>query len=178
MDTDALTVERSSGWSTALGILILLAGFVAIAVPFFAAIAASIFFGWLVLLGAFAHLIYAWFARGAAAVLWQVLIGVVYLVAAFFLLVSPVAGVLTLTLILACYIAIEGVFELVLYFRLHKLPGTVWFLVDGVISLLLAVLIFAHWPSSSLWALGTLVGISLIFSGMARLMAPASRRLA
>jgi uncharacterized membrane protein HdeD (DUF308 family) len=52
---------------------------------------------------------------------------------------------------------------------LRRLPGSVWFLVDGVISLLLAGLIFFHWPSSSFWAVGTLVGISLLFSGIARL---------
>jgi uncharacterized membrane protein HdeD (DUF308 family) len=50
--------------------------------------------------------------------------------------------------------------------------------VDGLISLLLAGLIFFHWPSSSLWAVGTLVGISLLFSGIARITLPMTRRIA
>jgi uncharacterized membrane protein HdeD (DUF308 family) len=177
MNTHALTLAKSRSWSIVLGILLLFTGFLAIVVPFFAAIAASIFFGWLVLLGAVTHLTYAWFERGWEAILWQLLIGVVYLVAAISLLLWPVAGVFTLALILALYIAMEGVFELALYSRLHKLPGAIWFLVDGLVSLLVAVLIFIRWPSSSLWALGTLVGLSLIFSGMARLTMPTSRRL-
>jgi len=177
VNTHVLTLERGRSWSIVLGILLLFTGFLAIVVPFFAAIATSIFFGWLVLLGAVAHLSYAWFEREVGAILWQVLIGLVYLIAAVSLLLWPVAGVFTLTLVLSLYIAMEGVFELVLYSRLRKLPGTTWFLVDGFVSLLLAVLIFIQWPSSSLWALGTLVGLSLIFSGVARLTLPASRRL-
>jgi uncharacterized membrane protein HdeD (DUF308 family) len=177
MDTHAVTFDRSRGWSVGLGILLLLAGFLAIMVPFFAAVAASILFGWLVLLGAVAHLTYAWYHRHTSAIVWQVLIGLVYLVAAISLLAWPVSGVFTLTLVLASYIAVEGIFELALYFRLNRIPGSTWFLIDGIVSILLAGLIFAHWPSSSLWALGTLVGISLIFSGIARLTSPVSPAL-
>jgi uncharacterized membrane protein HdeD (DUF308 family) len=93
------------------------------------------------------------------------------------MLVLPVAGVLALTLVLAFYITLEGVFELAVFTRLRHLRGAVWFLVDGLVSLLLAGLIFFHWPSSSLWALGTLVGISLLFSGIARLTLPMSLRV-
>jgi uncharacterized membrane protein HdeD (DUF308 family) len=158
-----------------LGALLLIAGLLAIVLPFLAALTASLFFGWLLLLGSIFHFGYAWSERGAGHVLWQVLLGIIYLVAAFSLLLFPIAGVFTLTLILACYLAVEGIVEISLYLRLRALPGTVWFLVDGVVSLLLAGLIFAHWPSSSVWALGTLVGISLLFSGMARLMHPVTR---
>lgn len=163
------THTRSRGWSILLGIVLLLAGLVAIAVPFFAGIAASLFFGWLVMLAGVVHLVYAWSERGTGAILWQILIGLVYVIAAFYMLLLPVAGVVALTLVLALYIAIEGVFELVVFSRLRRLRGAVWFLVDGLVSLLLAGLILFHWPSSSLWAVGTLVGISLLFSGIARL---------
>jgi uncharacterized membrane protein HdeD (DUF308 family) len=164
------TYTRSAGWSIFLGLLLLLAGLLVIAVPFFAGIAASVFFGWLVLFAGVAHLVYAWSERGAGAILWQILIGIVYVIAALYML--PVAGVLALTLVLAFYIAVEGVFELAVFTRLRRLHGAVWFLVDGLVSLLLAGLIFFHWPSSSLWAVGTLVGISLLFSGIARLTLP------
>jgi uncharacterized membrane protein HdeD (DUF308 family) len=170
------TYTRSAGWSIFLGLLLLLAGLLAIAVPFFAGIAASVFFGWLVLFAGVAHLVYAWSERGAGAILWQILIGIVYVIAALYMLVLPVAGVLALTLVLAFYIAVEGVFELAVFTRLRRLHGAVWFLVDGLVSLLLAGLIFFHWPSSSLWAVGTLVGISLLFSGIARLTLPMGLR--
>ncbi len=170
-----LSTTRSPRWSILLGALLLLAGLLAIVLPVLAALTASLFLGWLLLLGSILHFGYAWSERGAGPILWQVLLGIIYLVAAFSLLLFPVAGVFTLTLILACYLAVEGIVEVSLYLRLRALPGTVWFLVDGVVSLLLAGLIFAHWPSSSVWALGTLVGISLLFSGMARLMHPVTR---
>jgi uncharacterized membrane protein HdeD (DUF308 family) len=93
------------------------------------------------------------------------------------MLVLPVAGVVTLTFVLAFYIVVAGIFELAVFFRLRGLPGAIWFLVDGLASFLLAGLIFFHWPSSSLWAVGTLVGISLLFSGIARITFPLSLRV-
>lgn len=171
-------VSGSRGWSIFLGILLVVAGMFSIAAPFFAGIAASVFFGWLILFGGIAHLVYAWSERGAGAVLWQVLIGLVYLVAGFYMLLRPVAGVVALTLVLGVYIFLEGVFELALFALVRRRPRSVWFLVDGLVSLLLAGLIFFHWPSSSVWAVGTLVGVSLLFSGFARLTFPMQPRLA
>ncbi len=84
------------------------------------------------------------------------------------MLFHPLAGMALITLVLAVYIMFEGIFELVVFSRVRHLPGTVWFLIDGLVSLFLAALIFFHWPSSSMWVIGTLVGISLLFSGLAR----------
>ena len=170
------TNKRSTFWSVAVGILLLVAGLLAIALPPIAGIAASVFFGWLLLFAGVAHLVYAWSERGAGAVLWQVLIGVVYVIAALYMLVLPVAGLVTLTLVLAYYIVVSGIFELVVFTRLRRLRGSAWYLVDGLVSLLLAGLIFFHWPLSSLWFVGTLVGISLLLSGIARITLPLSLR--
>lgn len=175
---DTSVVAGSRGWSVFLGILLVVAGVISFAAPFFAGIAASVFFGWLILFGGIAHLVYAWSERGAGAVLWQLLIAVVYAVAALYMLTRPVASLVALTLVLGYYIVLEGVLELVMFSRLRKRPGAVWFLVDGLLSLVLAGLIFVHWPSSSFWAVGTLVGISLLFSGIARLTFPMRPRLA
>jgi uncharacterized membrane protein HdeD (DUF308 family) len=170
------TYKRSTFWSVAVGILLLVAGLISIALPPIAGIAASVFFGWLLLFAGVAHLIYAWSERGAGAVLWQVLIGVVYVIDALYMLVLPVAGLVTLTLVLAYYIVISGIFELVVFTRLRRLRGSAWFLVDGLVSLLLAGLIFFHWPLSSLWFIGILVGINLLLSGIARITLPLSLR--
>jgi uncharacterized membrane protein HdeD (DUF308 family) len=171
------TYTRSGVWSIFVAVLLLLAGLMSIALPFFAGIAASVFFGWLLMFAGIAHLVYAWSERGAGAVFWQILIEIAYLIAAPYMLVLPVAGVVTLTLVLAFYILIAGIFELAVFFRLRGLPGVIWFLVDGLASFLLADLIFFHWPSSSLWAVGTLVGISLLMSGIARITLPLSLRV-
>jgi uncharacterized membrane protein HdeD (DUF308 family) len=160
--------SRSNGWSIAFGILLLIAGLLSIAAPAFAGVAAGVFFGWLVLLAGAAHLVYAWSQRGAGAVIWEILIGTAYLIAGLYLLFHPLAGMALLTLVLAVYILFEGIFELVVFSRIRHLRGAAWFLIDGLVSLFLAALIFFHWPSSSLWVIGTLVGISLFFSGLAR----------
>ena len=167
---DAYT--RDAVWSICLGGLLVIAGLAAIMLPFFAGVAVSILFGSLLLVAGIAHLVYAWSQRGAGAVLWQVLIGIVYLITALYLLVLPVAGVVALTFALALYILIAGIFEIAVFLRLRWLRGAAWFLVDGLVSLLLATLIFFRWPSSSLWAVGMWVGIGLLLSGIARITLP------
>ncbi|MGA9585868.1 MAG: DUF308 domain-containing protein [Terracidiphilus sp.] len=168
MNANAAADSRPGGWSIALGILLLITGLFSLAAPVFAGIAASVFFGWLVLFGGIAHLVYAWSQRGAGTIIWQILIGVVYIIAGLYMLFHPLAGMALLTLVLAAYILFEGIFELIVFSRIRHLRGSVWFLIDGLVSLFLAALIFFHWPSSSIWVIGTLVGISLVFSGLAR----------
>jgi uncharacterized membrane protein HdeD (DUF308 family) len=171
----AVIVSHSRGWSIFLGIVLIIAGLLSIAVPFVAGIAASVFFGWLVLFGAIAHFVYAWSERGAGAIIWQILIGLAYFVAGLYMIFMPVRATFTLTLVLACYILFEGVLEIAIYAHHRRMGRSGWFLFDGIISLLLGALIFFHWPSSSFWALGTLVGISMLFSGIARLTFPMRR---
>jgi uncharacterized membrane protein HdeD (DUF308 family) len=81
-----------------------------------------------------------------------------------------VAGLATLTLALAIYLFAEGVLELILSLRLRPMPGSGWLLFDAIITLILAVMIWRTWPSSTEWVVGTLVGISMLFSGVSRLM--------
>jgi uncharacterized membrane protein HdeD (DUF308 family) len=63
-----------------------------------------------------------------------------------------------------------GVLEFVLSFQLRPLPGSGWLLFDGIVTLVLAAMIGSAWPISSVWAIGTLVGVSMFFSGITRLM--------
>jgi uncharacterized membrane protein HdeD (DUF308 family) len=86
------------------------------------------------------------------------------------LIVHPVLGAASLTLLLASLFLIEGILNIVLYVKMRPMHGSSWMLIDGIITLLLGVLIYMQWPSSSAWAIGTLVGVSMIFSGVARVM--------
>ena len=76
----------------------------------------------------------------------------------------------SLTLVLASLFLVEGILDIVLFFKMRPMHGSTWVLLDGIITLLLGLMIYAQWPSSSAWAIGTLVGISMIFSGVARVM--------
>ena len=172
---NSLTMQKhSTAWSITAGILLIVIGLAAIAVPFLAGVAASLLFGWLLVIAGIAHLVYAWSERRAGAVLWQILIGAVYLIAALYMLVFPIAGVATLTLVVAFYIVAEGAFEVAVFVRLRRLHGAGWFLLNGLVSLLLGGLILLYWPFSSLWAVGTLMGISLLLGGIARITLPMS----
>jgi len=172
------TVRKSLGWSVAISIFMILAGLLAITIPPIAGIAITVFVGWLLVVSGIFHLVYAWHIRSKGSLAWELIVGLVYLLAGIFLLLHPVAGLATLTLALAIYLLFEGVLEFVLAFRLRPHPGWGWLLFDGVITLILAVMIWRTWPFSASWALGTLVGISMLFSGTSRLMlSSAARRM-
>jgi uncharacterized membrane protein HdeD (DUF308 family) len=102
--------------------------------------------------------------------IWKLLVGVAYLCFGAYLIVHPILGVASLTLVLASLFLVEGILDIVLFFKMRPMHGSTWVLLDGIITLLLGLMIYAQWPSSSAWAIGTLVGISMIFSGVARVM--------
>jgi uncharacterized membrane protein HdeD (DUF308 family) len=97
---------------------------------------------------------------------WKLLVGIAYVCFGIYLILHPVLAVASLTLMLASLFLIEGVLNIVLFARMRS----IWLLIDGIITILLGVMIYMQWPSSSAWAIGTLVGISMIFSGVARVM--------
>ena len=96
--------------------------------------------------------------------------GLVYGAIGIFLLRHPVVELASLTLAVAIYLFVEAVLECVLWFQLRTSPGSAWLLIDGMITLVLAVMIWSTWPSSAAWVVGTLVGISMFFSGISRLV--------
>lgn len=164
------TVRKASGWSMVWGILMLVCGILAISLPLATSIGVVILLAWLILFAGVWHLIFAFQSHGIGAVLWQVLLAIVYGVAAIYMLMNPLLGVVSLTLVLAVFLLFEGILELVLYFRIREIRHAGWVLFDGIVTLILGILIWTQWPSSSLWLIGTLVGISLIFSGISRFM--------
>jgi uncharacterized membrane protein HdeD (DUF308 family) len=162
-------LHGSSGPSIVIAVLLILAGLAAISLPFIAGIAASIVVAWLLLFAGAVHLFFGWHTRSAGAMIWKILVGLAYLVAAVYMLIHPGRGLLTLTLVLAFYLFFEGIFEAVIYAQLRRLPGSGWFLFDAIVTIVLGSMIFMSWPFSSVWAIGTLIGISILFSGISRL---------
>lgn len=161
--------SKSIGWSIALSLFLILSGLVAILLPPLMGLGVTLYIGWLLLLSGVAHFVFAWKSHSAGAVLWEVLVGLVYLFAGGYLILHPLAGLLSLTLLLAIYLCIEGIFEIILGFKLTR-NGRFWMIAEGIVTLIVAIMIWRTWPSSTIWAIGTLVGISMIFSGFSRLM--------
>jgi uncharacterized membrane protein HdeD (DUF308 family) len=163
-------IRKASGWFIGMAVVFILLGILAIIEPGLAGLAVTILVGWLLIFGGMAHLVAAFSGGGAGRVIWQVLIGMVYIVGGFYFLTHPLLGLGTLTLLLGVIILTEGVFEVIVYFRTRGEGGSGWLLVNALITLLLGGLIWFHWPSSSVWAIGTLVGVNLLMTGISRLM--------
>jgi uncharacterized membrane protein HdeD (DUF308 family) len=161
---------KAINWSIALSILLILAGLFALLIPFFSGIGITLFFGWAMIVSGITHFVFAFKTHTTGGVIWELLVGAVYLFTGVYLILHPLDALLALTLILACYLFFEAIVEFIQYFQLRPRHGTVWLLVDGIITLILAVLIWRSWPASSVWVIGTLVGISMLFSGFSRLM--------
>ena len=163
-------LRQASGWSIVWGVLLILFGIVAISSPLLAAVAVNALIAWLIILAGVIHVVLAFHAHGAGSLIWKLLAGVAYLFIGGYLLMHPFLGVASLTLLLASLFFIEGVLDIVLYFKLRPARGAGWVMFDGLVTLLLALFIAIHWPSSSAWAIGTLVGVSMIMTGVTRLM--------
>jgi uncharacterized membrane protein HdeD (DUF308 family) len=172
-------VKKATGWFIAVAVLFILLGIFAIAEPYAAGLGVTLLVGWLLVFGAVAHFFAAFKGHGAKHVILQVVVGLVYLIGGLYFLTHTIMGVSTLTLLLSGVIVAEGVLEVVAYFRLKSVHGASWLLINGIVTLLLGGLIWFHWPSSSVWAIGTLVGVNLLMTGVSRLMVGlAARKLA
>jgi uncharacterized membrane protein HdeD (DUF308 family) len=163
-------VRQASTLSIVWGVLLIVLGMAAVGSPFLAAVAVNVAIAWLIVLAGAVHLILAFRAHGAGSMIWKLLVGVAYVCFGFYVILHPVLAVASLTLLLASLFLIEGVLNIVLFAKMRSMGGSSWMLIDGIITILLGLLIYLQWPSSSAWAIGTLVGVSMILSGVARVM--------
>ncbi len=171
-------LHRTTTWSIVLSVLIMIAGFLAIALPLTAGIAITLIVGWMLIFTGVLQIVFAFRAGRPRAAVWQVLLGLVYGFIGVYILMNPVSGLAGLTFAIAVYLFVEAVLELVMAIELRPAPGTGWLIFDSIITFILAVMIWSTWPSSAAWVVGVLVGISMLFSGMTRLMLSlAARRI-
>ena len=154
-------------WAVVAGVLLILVGLEAIASPYFAALFVTLFVGWGLVFGGIAEWVSAYGASDNR--LWKVLLGALYVWVGFYLLRQPGAGLVAVALVLAWVFFLQGVMSILGSFRLQPLPGWGWWLFDGVITLILALLILSGWPHDSVRIIALLVGIALIISGANRL---------
>ena len=151
------------------GIILVILGILAILVPPLATIAVTILIGWLFLISGVAGLITTFGARHAPGFWWSLLSALLGIAAGLVLLVWPLSGAISLTLLLIVFFIIEGVLS-IMYAIEHKRELTGqwgWMLVSGIIDLILAAMIWGGLPSTAAWALGLLVGINMLFGGSA-----------
>jgi uncharacterized membrane protein HdeD (DUF308 family) len=179
MTTDVSTdIRKEINTSLWIGVLLIILGIVASALPFFSTIFAETWIAGILVSAGAAKLVYAFQSRDEGGFIWKLLLGILYIATGVMLLVDPIRGALTLTLLLGTFLLTEGVFELILAFRLRGQPNWTSALVNGIITLLLGAMIWFQWPFNAPWLIGTLVGVSVLFTGISRVMLSLNARSA
>ncbi len=172
MDAEALKKYRT--WYMIYGVVLIALGLFAIAMPNVATLAVELMVGWLLVIGGAFGLIAA-FSGGQSTpgFWWSLLVSVLYLLAGIALLWHPVAGVVTLTLILVAYLIAGGIVKAVMSMNLRSVLPKAWgwMLFSALVDIVLAVLILSGWPGSAGWVIGLLVGINLLMTGVALVLA-------
>lgn len=166
MRTFADTVETGGKGMTALGIIAIVLGLLAMLAPGLAGISAVFLVGGFVLIGGIVRMIWAFQGRGFAKGLLMVAIGILTMLCGIVLLAHPLFAAGALTLFLALYLVIDGVLEIVVGFRMRSKSGGGWLIFSGIISILLGLMIWSQFPVSGVWAIGILLGIKLFFVGL------------
>jgi uncharacterized membrane protein HdeD (DUF308 family) len=169
-DAVAPDARKTGGWVIVWGILLIVCGFLAIMQPPMAALAAELLIAWLFVFAGVVQIVYAIQQRDKEGFGLKILSAILMLLIGIFLLVRPLAGIASITLLIGALVLASGVSSVMLALRLKPKQGWGWVLFDGILSIVIAVLIAAGWPQSSISFLGILVGVLLIYGGVWRIM--------
>ena len=151
------------------GVIMVVLGVLAVVWPQISTIAVDVYVGWLFLLSGVVGLATVFLAKNVPAFLWSLLTAALSLFVGILLLWHPTEGAVSLTLVLIALFIVEGIFQIAasLSYREVFPESWGWMLASGIADLILAALIIKGWPSTATWALGLIVGINLITSGLA-----------
>jgi uncharacterized membrane protein HdeD (DUF308 family) len=162
--------------ATVAGTIIAILGVLAVLFPFITGISLSILLGAVLVLGALVHASNAFSAGNIGTVLGQVILAVLYGFAGIAFISNPVLGLATLTLLVIGFFLADGVVEIAWGLRSRGQPGAMWLFTSGGVSLLLAVLLWLELPTSAGWAVGLLLGVNLIVTGLSMAIIGRERR--
>lgn len=163
----AHAVKKDSTMLLALGVLTVILGFFAMMSPMMTGMTVAVMIGILLIIAGIARGIFAFKAQSWGKGILAFLLGLLTLIVGFYMVTRPGVAVASLTLFLAAYFIVDGIFEVIEAFQLKPIDGWGWMLFGGIVSVLLGFMIWRQWPISGAWAIGILVGIKLIFGGMA-----------
>ena len=155
------------------GVVMIILGVLAVCAPVAATIAVDIYVGWLLLISGVIGLIALVSTHHVHAFIWSLITAALSIGIGILLILKPIEGALSLTLLLTAFFIIEGVFQTAVAIASRQvMAGTwVWMLLSGIADLVLAAIIITGWPGTAVWALGLLVGVNLLTSGCAVMMA-------
>ncbi len=163
-------IREHWGWFLALGIIFILGGIFAIAAPFVAGLTVTIIFSIVLVWLGIMQILQAFSTKSWGGFIWALLIGVILLIGGIATWIDPVVGALSLTLVVGAVFLVKGIFQFILGLQARPHGGWAWILTAGILSAIVGLIILIQWPVSTAYALGYLVGISLIFSGWSYVM--------
>ena len=163
--SDTAPLRAKWGWIVALGVVYLIAGFIALGSVMMATVASVLIVGVMMIIAGVAEVISAFQIKSWGKFLLWVLLGLLYVVAGFVTFQNPLLAAVLLTLVLGASLVASGIMRIILAFSMKRETPWIWVALSGVITVLLGVLILARWPVSSLYILGLFLGIDLIMAG-------------
>ncbi len=152
-------------WLLGVGILLSILGLLLIVAPVLGTLAIDLLVGWFLIIGGVAQLIHAFMEKAWRGFLLELLSGILYTVVGVLLVLHPMEGAQALTIFLAAFLTIEGIVRIAMALRVRPGHGWGWLLFGGIITVILAILIWSQLPGAALWVIGLLVGINLLFTG-------------
>ena len=173
---DRATLHRAWGWTLAVGIVLVVLGVIVLSDTFLATLVSMMIVGWLLVIGGIVQIVHSFRIRGWRGTLLAGIAGVLYVVAGLLLVGNPVAGALVLTLLIAFFLFMMGLVRLTSAIALRP-PGAGWTIVAGIIAIILAALITAHFPATALWVIGLFLGIEMIVGGITTVLVALEVRL-
>ncbi|MFH5801899.1 HdeD family acid-resistance protein [Haladaptatus sp. CMAA 1911] len=152
------------------GAIIVVLGVLAILFPFFAGISISVLFGALLVVGGIVHVGHAFSAGSFWGVIWQILLGILYGIVGIMFLANPVVGLTSLTILAIAFFIVDGVLEIGWAVTGRGNRRWMWLLASGILSLIVAGLLWVGFPATAVWAVGLLLGVNLLFTGFSMVM--------
>ena len=172
--------EMRANWVLFLvqGVIMIILGVLAIVWPQISTVAIDIYAGWMFLISGIVGLVTMFLAPSIPAFLWSLLTAALSLIVGVLLLWHPIEGTVSLTLVLIAFFIVEGIFQIAAAIRYRdEFPDSWgWMVMSGIVDLVLAWLIISGWPGTASWALGLIVGVNLVTSGLAITMAALAAR--
>ena len=165
-DPIAQAAKQGGGSMSVLGVVTIILGIVAMMAPFMAGMSIAVLVGIILVAAGIARMVWAFSAESFGQGLLKFALGGLTLLCGVLMLARPLFALGSLTLFLAAYFVVDGIFELVAAFRIKPAEGWGWLLFGGIVSLLLGIMIWRQFPVSGTWAIGILVGVKLLFAGM------------
>jgi uncharacterized membrane protein HdeD (DUF308 family) len=153
------------GWIVTLGVVYLVTGLIALGSVIMATVASVLVVGVMMIVAGVAEVINAFQVKGWGKFLLWLLLGALYIVAGFVTFENPLLAAAVLTLVLGATLVASGVMRIVLAFGMKQEMPWIWVALSGLITLLIGLIILAHWPVSSLFVLGLFLGIDLVMAG-------------